>query len=171
MLSASTRRSAAKEGDRVTARKKPTRRSTSAGKKGQGSRRKNPSTAKRVAAKKAAPKRKPPAPRRKGKPRPGAPGEPRHLTPVPQDSGEVVGWFQGLSARIDVATDTDLRVLIQEAKKYDLVGLSEALDSEDDVLALNHAANVLLEAAIAASPPEGERAHLLAVLRDILNDS
>lgn len=155
----------------MSARKRPTRRAKSAGKRGQGSRRTKPSPAKRVAAKKAAPKRKPAAPRRKGKPRPGTPGEPRHLTPVPQDSGEVVGWFHGLSARIDVATDTDLRVLIQEAKKYDLVGLTEALGREDDVLALNHAANVLLEAAIAASPSEGERAHLLAVLRDILNDS
>lgn len=105
------------------------------------------------------------------KPRPGTPGDARHLTPVPKDAGEVVGWFQGLSARIDVASETDLRVLIQEAQKFDLVGLSEALGSEADVLALNHAANTLLEAAIAASPPVGERAHLLAVLRDILNDS
>ena len=119
----------------------------------------------------AVPRKKQPAPRRKGKPRPGTPGEPRHLTPVPQDSGEVVGWFEGLSARIDIASDTDLRVLIQEAQKYDLVGLSEALSNEEDVLALNRAANILLEAAITASPAEGERAHLLAVLRDILNDS
>lgn len=142
------------KGGSLAAKKKPKKPAT---KRGQGSR--------------AAPKKRPPAPRRKGKPRPGTPGEPRHLTPVPQDSGEVVGWFQGLSARIDVASDTDLRVLIQEAQKFDLVGLSEALGHEEDVLALNRAANLLLEAAISASPAEGERAHLLAVLRDILNDS
>ncbi|MEW6430367.1 MAG: hypothetical protein AB1730_02560 [Myxococcota bacterium] len=143
----------------MTARKRPTRRAKRA-----ASRKKKPSP-----AKEAAPKRARTAPRRKGKPRPGTPGEPRHLTPVPRDSRDVVSWFNGLSARIDVATDTDLRVLIQEARKYDLVGLTEALGREEDALALNRAANVLLDAAIAAS--EGERAHLLAVLRDILNDS
>lgn len=114
----------------------------------------------------AATRKKRPPPR-KGKPRPGP--VPAHVTPVPRDSGEVVAWFQGLSVR--VVTDEQLRALVEEAHKYDLVGLSEALGNEQDALALNRAANTLLEAAIAASPGEGERAHLLSVLRDILNDS
>ncbi|MEW5740382.1 MAG: hypothetical protein AB1938_15745 [Myxococcota bacterium] len=113
-------------------------------------------------------RKKRPAPR-KGKPRPRP--IPVHVTPVPKDSTEVVGWFQGLSARIDGVSEDQLRALIQEAKKFDLVGLAEALGSDEDAVALNRAANTLLDAAIAAAPPEGERAHLLSVLRDILNDS
>jgi hypothetical protein len=106
-------------------------------------------------------KQKKPAPKKK----------PVHLTPVPESSTEVVLWFQALAGRVEQATETDLRVLIQEAQKFDLVGLSEALGHEGDVLALNRAANTLLDAAIEASPRASDRAHLLAVLRDILNDS
>jgi hypothetical protein len=108
-------------------------------------------------------------PPRKGKVRPRP--APTHLTPLPKDCAEVVGWFHNLSRRIDGATEEELRALIREAKKFDLVGLTEALGNEDDALALNRAANTLLDAAIAASPPGSEGARLLSVLRDILNDS
>ena len=129
-------------------------------------------TGKGARRKKLAPKRKPakrPARKAATKKRPAR--RPAHLTPVPESPDEVVLWFQTLAGRVDRATDDDLRALIAEAQKFDLVGLSEALGREDDVLALNRAANTLLEAAIDASPAVSQRAHLLAVLRDILNDS
>lgn len=93
------------------------------------------------------------------------------ILPVPESKDEVLAWFSNLAARIERATTAELQGVVAEARKYDLVGLSEALGAEIDVLSLNHAANDLIEAAIIASKDDGDRRFQLQVLRDILNDS
>jgi hypothetical protein len=94
----------------------------------------------------------------------------RARSAVPEGVEEVASWFQALSARVGSATDEGLRDLIREAQKFDLVGLSIAL-GEAEALAVNRAATALLEAAIVTAPAQGPRAHLLSVLRDILDES
>lgn len=94
-------------------------------------------------------------------------------TPAKKTGSRVVAlaWFANLSNRIFEAGVPELQVLISEARTYDLVGLSEALGEDSQVLALNKAANELIEAGLdsfGAASPQGFQ---LQVLRDILNDS
>ena len=92
--------------------------------------------------------------------------------PDPEDQrAKALAWFANLSNRIASAGVPELQVLIGEARSYDLVGLSEALGTDSEVLALNKAANELIEAGLetfGAASPQGFQ---LQVLRDILNDS
>lgn len=95
----------------------------------------------------------------------------KHLLPVPDSREAALAWFGNLSNRIAEASVAELRALIAEARTYDLVGLGEVLGDDAQVLALNRAANELIEAALdtfGAASPEGFQ---LQVLRDILNDS
>ncbi len=110
-----------------------------------------------AAAKKSAKKKKSPA---------------KKPAPKKKDSrATALAWFANLSSRIFEAGVPELQVLISEARTYDLVGLSEALGEDSQVLALNKAANELIEAGMdsfGAASPQGFQ---LQVLRDILNDS
>ena len=90
---------------------------------------------------------------------------------VPDSRATALAWFANLSNRIFEAGVPELQTLISEARTYDLVGLSEALGEDSQVLALNKAANELIEAGMdsfGAASPQGFQ---LQVLRDILNDS
>lgn len=95
----------------------------------------------------------------------------KHLLPVPDSRATALAWFANLSSRIFDAGVSELQVLIGEARTYDLVGLGDALGDDAQVLALNTAANELIEAALetfGAASPQGFQ---LQVLRDIINDS
>lgn len=80
-----------------------------------------------------------------------------------------LAWFANLSTRLFEADATELQSLIAEARAYDLVGLSQALKNDVQVLALNTAANELIDAAVKSAGVA--KAFQLQVLRDILNDS
>ena len=82
-----------------------------------------------------------------------------------------LAWFNNLSSRIADAKVPELQVLISEARNYDLVGLGEALGDDAEVLALNRAANDLIEAGLDAFGAASPQGFQLQVLRDILNDS
>ncbi len=89
----------------------------------------------------------------------------------PDSRAAALAWFANLSNRIFEAGVPELQTLISEARAYDLVGLSQALGEDSQVLALNKAANELIEAGLdsfGAASPQGFQ---LQVLRDILNDS
>jgi hypothetical protein len=91
--------------------------------------------------------------------------------PVPDSREAALAWFANLSMRVESATAIELQTLVSEARTYDLVGLGEVLQNDEQVLELNRAANTLIEAAletVGAASPEGFQ---LQVLRDIINDS
>lgn len=91
--------------------------------------------------------------------------------PVPDSKEAALAWFGNLSNRVLSASALELQQLVSEARTYDLVGLGEVLQNDEQVLELNRAANTLIEAALEAvgsSSPEGFQ---LLVLRDIINDS
>ena len=60
---------------------------------------------------------------------------------------------------------------MSEARTYDLVGLGEVLQNDEQVLELNRAANTLIEAALEAVGSASPEGFQLLVLRDIINDS
>ncbi|MCC6144056.1 MAG: hypothetical protein IT368_09640 [Candidatus Hydrogenedentes bacterium] len=95
----------------------------------------------------------------------------KHLSPVPASREVALAWFANLSGRIFDASVPELQGLIAEARTYDLVGLAEALGADDQVLALNAAANELIEAGLNSFGDASPQAFQLRVLRDILNDS
>ena len=112
--------------------------------------------------------RKKPTAKPKKKP---SPKKSKHLLPVPDSRATALAWFANLSSRIFDAGVPELQALIGEARTYDLVGLTDALGDDKQVLALNTAANELIEAGLdtfGAASPQGFQ---LQVLRDILNDS
>jgi hypothetical protein len=137
----------------VAARKKPTK--------------KKPPRPK-LKAKKAAPKRRPVAKKTRKAKTSRAKASPM---PVPASKDAALAWFGNLSARVTSASALELQTLVAEARTYDLVGLGEVLQNDEQVLELNRAANNLIEAAletVGAASPEGFQ---LQVLRDIINDS
>ncbi len=95
----------------------------------------------------------------------------KHLTPVPDSREEALAWFANLSVRIAHAGVPELKALIAEAQTYDLIGLGEVLDDDAQVLALNRAANQLIEAGMDTFGSASPQGFQLQVLRDILNDS
>lgn len=110
-----------------------------------------------AARKKSAPAKKKPAPKKKAE--------------TSDARANALAWFANLSSRIMDARVPELQALIAEARTYDLVGLAQALGEDSQVLALNKAANDLIEAGLdsfGAASPQGFQ---LQVLRDILNDS
>lgn len=95
----------------------------------------------------------------------------KHLLPVPSSREAALAWFANLSNRIADAGVPELQQLVTEARTYDLVGLAEVLGDDQQVIALNRAANELIDAGLdtfGASSPQGFQ---LQILRDILNDS
>ncbi|MFO0600330.1 MAG: hypothetical protein U0228_33785 [Myxococcaceae bacterium] len=120
-------------------------------------------------AKKVAPKKKS-APKPKKKAATKAKPKQKSLTPVPDSKEAALAWFGNLANRITAASAIELQLLVGEARTYDLVGLGEVLQDDQQVLELNRAANLLIEAALESlgNTPE---AFQLQVLRDILNDS
>ncbi len=91
--------------------------------------------------------------------------------PKPDARTVALAWFANLSNRISDAQVPELKALIGEARDYDLVGLTDALGDDAQVLALNGAANALIQAGLdthGAASPQGFQ---LQVLRDILNDT
>ena len=82
-----------------------------------------------------------------------------------------LAWFANLSARLFEADTSELQSLIAEARTFDLVGLTKALKNDAQVLALNTAANDLIDAAVQSAGVASAKAFQLQVLRDILNDS
>jgi hypothetical protein len=96
----------------------------------------------------------------------------RTQPPSPNDPrADALAWFANLSNRIASAGVPELQTLIGEARQYDLVGLSEALGEDSQVLALNKAANELIEAGLESFGAASPQGFQLQVLRDILNDS
>jgi hypothetical protein len=134
---------------------------------------------KKSAPKKAAPKKAAKKPKAKAK-KP-APRKPPTLTlvldeaappnPALEQRANALAWFANLSNRIAAAGVPELQTLIGEARAYDLVGLSEALGDDSQVLALNKAANELIEAGLESFGAASPQGFQLQVLRDILNDS
>jgi|APLak6261666879_1056058.scaffolds.fasta_scaffold12550_2 hypothetical protein len=130
---------------------------------------------------KSAPARKPPAKKlvklAKRKPAAKKVAAPRkkpavkHLLPVPDSRETALAWFSNLSNRIADAGIAELQALVGEARTYDLVGLNEVLGDDAQVLALNRAANELIQAALDTVGPASAQGFQLQVLRDILNDS
>src|SRR3990167_1829434 len=90
---------------------------------------------------------------------------------VPDGRAAALAWFDNLSSRILDAGVPELQKLIAEARTYDLVGLAEALGDDAQVLALNRAANELIQAGLDTFGPASPQGFQLQVLRDILNDS
>ena len=82
-----------------------------------------------------------------------------------------LAWFANLSSRILDAKVPELQTLIAEARTYDLIGLADALGEDSQVLALNKAANDLIQAGLDSFGPASPQGFQLQVLRDILNDS
>ena len=117
---------------------------------------------KKVVPKKAAPKKKPTLVLVVDRTEPPSPTDPR---------ADALAWFANLSNRIASAGVPELQALIGEARQYDLVGLSEALGEDSQVLALNRAANELIEAGLESFGAASPQGFQLQVLRDILNDS
>lgn len=89
----------------------------------------------------------------------------------PDARATALAWFANLSSRIFDAGVPELQVLIAEARTYDLVGLGEALGDDAQVLALNQAANDLIQAGLDTFGSASPQGFQLQVLRDILNDS
>ncbi len=121
---------------------------------------------------KSAPARKQPAKKlvKRAKKKPAV-VEPKHLLPVPDSRETALAWFSNLSNRIADAGIAELQALVGEARTYDLVGLNEVLGDDAQVLALNRAANELIQAALDTVGPASAQGFQLQVLRDILNDS
>jgi hypothetical protein len=122
-------------------------------------------SAKKVPAKKAPSKAKKPVARKKPQQKKAT------LALVPDQRANALAWFANLSSRILDAEVPELQVLISEARTYDLVGLGEALGDDSQVLALNKAANELIEAGLESFGTASPQGFQLQVLRDILNDS
>jgi hypothetical protein len=124
-------------------------------------------------AKKPAPAKKKATPKRKAAGRPSTPpgANGPHLLPVPDSRATALAWFANLSSRIFHAGVPELQTLIAEARTYDLVGLGHALGDDSQVLALNKAANELIEAGLDTFGSASPQGFQLQVLRDILNDS
>ena len=91
--------------------------------------------------------------------------------PADEQRSTALAWFGNLSNRIASAGVPELQTLIGEARSYDLVGLSQALGDDSQVLALNKAANELIEAGLESFGAASPQGFQLQVLRDILNDS
>lgn len=91
--------------------------------------------------------------------------------PVPDSKEAALAWFANLANRVTSANAIELQKLVSEARTYDLVGLGEVLQNDEQVLELNHAANTLIEAALDAVGPGSPEGFQLQVLRDIINDS
>ena len=95
----------------------------------------------------------------------------RPAQPAQLDARSIaLAWFANLSSRIFDAKVPELQTLIAEARAYDLIGLAEALGEDSQVLALNKAANDLIEAGLDTFGPASPQGFQLQVLRDILND-
>ena len=92
-------------------------------------------------------------------------------TVEPDARSIALAWFANLSTRIFEAKVPELQTLIAEARTYDLIGLADALGEDSQVLALNKAANDLIEAGLDTFGPASPQGFQLQVLRDILNDS
>ncbi|MDP1824869.1 MAG: hypothetical protein Q8L48_16555 [Archangium sp.] len=122
------------------------------------------------------PAKKPAPAKKKATPKKKLPSTPlgvngRHLLPVPDSRATALAWFANLSSRIFDAGVPELQTLIAEARTYDLVGLADALGEDSQVLALNKAANELIEAGLDTFGSASPQGFQLQVLRDILNDS
>jgi hypothetical protein len=124
-----------------------------------------------MAAAKKKPKKKVVAKKKPQKPAPKRKKPALHLLPVPDSKQDALDWFANLSTRINDAGVQELQALISEARTYDLVGLEDVLGDHEQVLALNRAANELIEAALEAFGVASPQGFQLQVLRDILNDS
>lgn len=93
------------------------------------------------------------------------------LKKKPDARATALAWFSNLSSRILDAGVPELQALISEARTYDLVGLAQALGDDSQVLALNQAANELIQAGLDTFGSASPQGFQLQVLRDILNDS
>lgn len=93
------------------------------------------------------------------------------VMPVPDSKEAALAWFANLANRVTSASAIELQRLVSEARTYDLVGLGEVLQNDEQVLELNRAANTLIEAALEAVGSASPEGFQLLVLRDIINDS
>ncbi|MBL8909317.1 MAG: hypothetical protein JNM17_01320 [Archangium sp.] len=104
-------------------------------------------------------------------PKPWSVTAPASPMAVPDSKESALAWFGNLANRVTSANAIELQQLVSEARTYDLVGLGEVLQNDEQVLELNKAANTLIEAALETVGPGSPEGFQLQVLRDIINDS